>query len=69
MSERRCQLVVCVMSGRNEDELKQLKAYIKDCGTIKYGKLLSTIENKLMTYYDVTIRCNDTMCCSFKNCR
>jgi hypothetical protein len=37
MAERKCQLVVCVMNGRNEDELKQLKADIKDCGTIKYG--------------------------------
>ncbi len=38
MHERNCQFVVCVMSGRNEDDLKQLKADIKDCGTMKYGK-------------------------------
>jgi len=39
MRERNCQFVVCVMSGRNEDEITQLKANIKDCGTMKYGKL------------------------------
>jgi hypothetical protein len=39
MRERNCQFVVCVMSGRNEDEVTQLKANIKDCGTMKYGKL------------------------------
>jgi hypothetical protein len=39
MHERNCQFVVCVMSGRNEDEVTQLKANIKDCGTMKYGKL------------------------------
>jgi hypothetical protein len=38
MREKNCQFVICVMSGRNEDELKQLKADIKDCGTMKYGK-------------------------------
>jgi hypothetical protein len=38
MHEKHCQLVVCVMSGRNEDDLKQLKADIKDCATMKYGK-------------------------------
>jgi hypothetical protein len=38
MHGRNCQFVVCVMSGRNEDDLKQLKADIKDCGTMKYGK-------------------------------
>ncbi|CAF1251060.1 unnamed protein product [Adineta steineri] len=37
MSEKGCEFVVCVMSARNEDDLKQLKAYIKDCGTIEYG--------------------------------
>jgi len=39
MHERNCQFIVCVMSGRNEDEVTQLKANIKDCGTMKYGKL------------------------------
>ncbi|CAF4965479.1 unnamed protein product, partial [Rotaria socialis] len=29
--------VICVMAGRSEEDLKQLKADIKDCGTIKYG--------------------------------
>jgi hypothetical protein len=38
MRERNCQFVICVMSGRNEDDLKQLKADIKDCGTMRYGK-------------------------------
>ncbi|CAF1492555.1 unnamed protein product [Rotaria sp. Silwood1] len=50
MNERRCQFVLCVMSGRSEEDLKQLKADIKDCGTIKYGimtqcALLSKIAN------------------------
>lgn len=43
MNERKCQFVVCIMSGKNEDELKQLKTDIKDNGTIKYGKLLFSI--------------------------
>lgn len=38
MSQRKCQFVICIMATRNEDDLKQLKADIKDCGTIKYGK-------------------------------
>ncbi|CAF4869578.1 unnamed protein product, partial [Rotaria magnacalcarata] len=37
MNESKCQFVLCVMSGRSEEDLKQLKADIKDCGTIKYG--------------------------------
>lgn len=46
MNERKCQLVICVMSGRNEDELTQLKAHIKDCGTIKYGMLIFEFERE-----------------------
>ncbi|CAF3412997.1 unnamed protein product [Rotaria socialis] len=37
MNEQNCQFVICVMAGRSEEDLKQLKADIKDCGTIKYG--------------------------------
>ncbi|CAF0953109.1 unnamed protein product [Adineta ricciae] len=37
MSSRNCQFVVCVMSAKTEDELKQLKADIKDCGTLQFG--------------------------------
>jgi hypothetical protein len=47
MSERKCQFVVCVMSARNEDDVKQLKTDIKDCGTIKYGKLFLFITHNL----------------------
>jgi hypothetical protein len=38
MSDKKCQLVVCVMDAKNEDDLTQLKADIKDCGTIRYGE-------------------------------
>jgi uncharacterized protein YfbU (UPF0304 family) len=48
MNEKKCQFVVCVMSARNEDDLKQLKADIKDCGTIKYGKLSFSIKTKFL---------------------
>ncbi|CAF3907844.1 unnamed protein product [Rotaria sordida] len=57
MSERKCQFVICIMNGKSEDELTQLKAYIKDCGTIKYGimtqcVLLSKIaSNRSLTSY------------------
>ncbi len=47
MSERKCQFVVCVMSARNEDDIKQLKLHIKDCGTMKYGKLFLLITHNL----------------------
>lgn len=39
MNTKRCEFVLAVMSGRNEDDLKQLKANIKDCGTMKYGNV------------------------------
>ncbi|CAF0996353.1 unnamed protein product [Rotaria sp. Silwood1] len=57
MSERKCQFVICIMDGKSEDDLKQLKAYIKDCGTVKYGVmtqcvLLLKIEaNRSLTSY------------------
>jgi hypothetical protein len=63
MSARNCQLVVCVMNGRNEDELKQLKSNIKDCGTITYGMLFLFL---LPLTYE-SYRYNDTMCRFFKN--
>jgi hypothetical protein len=66
MSERQCQFVVCVMSARNDDDLKQLKANIKDCGTIKYGKL--SLLMKIVFLNDDISRCNDTMCCFFEDC-
>ncbi|CAF2754230.1 unnamed protein product [Rotaria sp. Silwood2] len=63
MSERKCQFVICIMDGRSEDELTQLKAYIKDCGTIKYGVMtqcvmLSKITNNrsLTSYCENLIR-------------
>ncbi|CAF4261244.1 unnamed protein product [Rotaria sp. Silwood2] len=43
MSERKCQFVICIMDGKSEDDLKQLKAYIKDCGTIKYGVMTQCV--------------------------
>ena len=46
MNERKCQLVICVMSGRNEEELTQLKAHIKNCGTMKYGKMIFDFQQR-----------------------
>ncbi|CAF4647255.1 unnamed protein product, partial [Rotaria sp. Silwood2] len=43
MSERKCQFIICIMDGKSEDDLKQLKAYIKDCGTIKYGVMTQCV--------------------------
>ncbi|CAF3561339.1 unnamed protein product [Rotaria sp. Silwood1] len=59
MSERKCQFVICIMDGKSEDDLKQLKAYIKDCGTVKYGKLFLLIKINLCirTYLGVMTQC------------
>ncbi|CAF1170862.1 unnamed protein product [Adineta ricciae] len=37
MNEQNCELIVCVMNGRCEDDLTQMKINIKKCGTIRHG--------------------------------
>ncbi len=38
MRDQNCQFVVCVMDSRHDEDRTQLKANIKDCATLKYGK-------------------------------